>query len=339
MELPITYILDKFYTYVGGPKYKRTGNLYYGSCPVCREGGLWLKKKRLYYLVDRNQIFCQREQKSWTPLQWIMQVTGDSYYTVIKEASEYDSTINEIVARYEKKKKEVKLIKSVHILPHDSINLTDRVQLQFFAKDKVVNDCLAYLQGRRLVTAVNKCRAFYVSLTDKVHKNRLCIPFHDENGKIVFYQTRAIYKKDEEPAKYLSKVGGTKSVFGVDRVDPNFDYIFIFEGPIDSMFVKNGIAMGSLDLSELQEQQLARFPLHKRIWVIDNQLDNENVVKKYKDLIERGERVFFMPAKFTEKDLNEICMNYKLDKISPNFLIKNSAAGMEALLKLNHCKQ
>ena len=339
MNLPIAYIIDKFFTYAGNPKFNKFTNVYQGSCPICREGKSWLKKRRCYYIVDKNQICCQNENKIWSPLKWIMEVTGDSYYKVIKEASEYDSTINEIITRYETKKQEIKIIKSTHILPHDSINLTDRVQIQYYKDNKIVQDCIDYINQRRLFTAVNKCKSFYISLTDKIHKNRLCIPFFDENNKIVFYQTRAIYKKDEDPSKYLSKYGGTKSVFGIDKIDPNFDYIFIFEGPIDSMFVKNGVAMCSLTPNEFQTDQLSKFALHKKIWVLDNQLDNTDVHNKYKDLIEKEERIFFMPPKFKEKDLNEICVKYKLDKISPNFFVKNSFTGIKAQLKLNHSIQ
>jgi hypothetical protein len=71
-------------------------------------------------------------------------------------------------------------------------------------------------------------------------RNRLhgFVDDYDENGKIIFYQTRAIYKKDETPAKYLSKVGGNKSIYGISNIDQNIDYLFMFEGPIDAMFVK-----------------------------------------------------------------------------------------------------
>jgi len=333
MNLPLPYIIDTIYKYTRKPIYKKTQKVYNFSCPICGEGKS-KNRKRGYFIINKNQFFCQNEQRSWSPLKWIMEVTGDSYYTVTKEASEYESDVDDVLRQYEDRKKEVKFLKHTSSLPNDSINLLDDTQTHFYRDDRAVKAVLSYIKQRRLNVAINRCKTFYISLNDKIHKNRLCIPFFDENGKIIFYQTRALFEKDEEFGKYLSKVDADKSVFGIDKIDSEFPHILIFEGPIDSMFVKNGVAICGLVLTELQKKQLTKYPLHKKIWVLDNQLDNEDVKKKYQDLIEQGETIVIWPNKFKEKDLNEICVKYKLNKISPQFLIKNSFNGLNASIKL-----
>ena len=45
--------------------------------------------------------------------------------------------------------------------------------------------------------AINRPNNFYISLNDKVHKNRIVIPFYDDNRKIIHYQTRTILEVDE----------------------------------------------------------------------------------------------------------------------------------------------
>jgi hypothetical protein len=332
MDLPLQYIVDKFYQYGGGPKYKRFSNTYEASCPICREGNSWLKKKRLYFVVDENRLFCQNEQRSWSPIEWIKQVSGLTFYEILSEAGEFNESLDSIISR---RKTEEKKKVNVNSLPFDSINLFDPLQVKYHKDSQVVIDCLKYIQKRRMDKAINRPRTFYTSLTDQVHKNRLCIPFINKDGKIVFYQTRAIYKADESPAKYLSKINADKSIFGINNIDVNIDYLFIFEGPIDAMFVKNGIAIGGIEMTDKQEEELQPFSLQKKIWVMDNPYQDEAGKKKICKLIERGESVFIPPDDFKQfKDLNELCVSYGTDFIGMGYLVKNSFKGMEALYKL-----
>ena len=93
--------------------------------------------------------------------------------------------------------------------------------------------------------------------------------------------------------------------------------------------------MAGISLSDKQEEELKSYIFHKKIWILDNQLDNSNVKEKLNELIERGETIFIWPDKFKDfKDLNEICQKYKLNQISPKFFIENSYSGVEALLKI-----
>lgn len=331
MDLPLNYIVDKFYQYGGQPRFKQYRNVYEAGCPVCREGKSWGRKRRLYYLVRDNYLTCKNCQRTWSPMSWIQEVAGLTYLEVIEEAKEYDDSLDEILQRYTPETKRL----NRYTLPKDCINLMDERQVNYYRNVPEVKLALKYLNERRMLSAVNRPKAYYTSVKDIVHSGRLIIPFADETGQIIFYQSRALTKEGEDYGKYLSKSDSEFSVFGIDRVDLNYDYIFQFEGPIDSMFVKNGVGMGGLSLTELQYEQLERYRLHKKIWVLDNQLDNKDVLQKYHQLIEMGERVFVCPSKFDEfKDLNEICVHYGLDQISPKFFIDNSYSGMPAMMEL-----
>ena len=63
----------------------------------------------------------------------------------------------------------------VETLPKDSINLSDKFQLDYYNSNSVVTAVRYLIKERRLDTAVNKPNNLYVSLVDKVHKNRLGI--------------------------------------------------------------------------------------------------------------------------------------------------------------------
>ena len=336
MNLPVNYVIDKIYKYAFQPKHK-SNNSYNFGCPVCREGDSKYRKKRGYFFVREEYFFCHNCQHSWSPISWIQTVSGLTAPEIYEEASSYTHSLDEVLNKHQPTTEEPLVSnKRAFVLPFDSINLTDPIQTQFYAENKVVRDCLRYINDRLLFRAINRPRTYYVSLYDKLHKNRLCIPFHDENGKIIFYQTRAVYKEDEEPAKYLSKVGATKSVFGIDRIVSSLDYIFIFEGPIDSTFVRNGVAMGGLSMNDVQKKQMGNYRLFTKIWVLDNQLENKAVFKKYEELIEAGERIVIWSPEFKAyKDLNEWCVATKNISIDPKVLIDNSYVNLQAHIKLS----
>jgi hypothetical protein len=331
MELSFSYTLDQIFRYGYKPKFKKHSNVYNYSCPICKEGSSLGKKARGYFLVKENYFICHNCQKTWKPIDWIKEVSNKTYKEIIKESDNYTDSLHVILEQ----RPQVERKRNLSTLPHNCINLSDPVQLTFYKNNIIVQDVLEYINKRRLFTAINRAKTFYVSLTDKHHKNRLIIPFYNELGKIVFYQSRAIYKKDEDFSKYLSKVSSEFTVFGIDKINPKIDYLFLFEGPIDSMFVKNGLGLGGLRITELQKQQLTKYRFHNKIWILDNQLDNKNVIKKYQELIDKQEKIFCIPEKFKQfKDLNEMCIEYKLDQVSPKFIINNSFTGMQAKIRL-----
>jgi hypothetical protein len=231
-----------------------------------------------------------------------------------------------------------KPLKKQPSLPEDCINLFDPIQLEFYKKDHIVQTAIAYLKGRRLLTAVNKPSAFYISLKDYTHKNRLVIPFLDTSENFIHYQSRRIFAWDEKP-NYLSKFNSDKSIFGIDRVNSEYDDVFIFEGPLDACFVRNGVAVAGINeghhrFTPIQLDQLEELKLYKKIWVLDNQWIDKASRAKTLVLLEQGECVFIWPEKFKQfKDFNELCVYCGLDEIKHEFIKKNSTCGRGAIVK------
>lgn len=334
IKLPNEYVINKFYQYSGFPKYNKYNQSYQACCPICREdnGKYWGKRKRLYYFPNEHYLYCHNCVKSWTPIKWIMEVTNSSFKEVLNEAEDGYDTINIL-----EDIKPTPVNKPAASLPENSINLSDPQQIEFYKNSNIVKDCIQFIIDRRLDNAVNRPDRLYMSLTDPIHKNRLCIPFVNNLNKIEFYQTRAIYKKDEEQkAKYLSKINSEKTIFGLNKIYSNLDNIFIFEGPIDAMFIKNGIAVGGINLTPKQSSQLNTFAFHKKIWVPDCQYIDEAGYDNTMSLLNRGESVFIWPEDFNQyKDINEICMSNSLYEISHNFILKHTYSGTEGLDKLS----
>lgn len=316
MKIPETYVLSKFYAYSGEPEFKKYDNVYNAGCPVCREGKSWGKKKRLFYYPSTNTFYCFNCGHSWNALNWITEVCKLSreeiYSEIIQNKSDFD-----ITDKIEYKKSDKKILPD---LPYDSINLFDKIQRNFYEDNFYFEKAIEYIEKRKLDSAVNKSPNLYISLTDIIHKNRVCIPFQDRNGKIVFYQTRCL---DDSIPRYLGKLKSDKTLFGIDRVDENIDYIFIFEGPIDAMFVKNGVGAAGLNLTKTQITQLAEFPFHKKIWVLDNPKYDQTANQKTLEMLNKGYTIFNWPESMDYKDFNDMAVKENLTEIDYNLILEN----------------
>lgn len=338
-DLPHEYVVTKFYELGFYPKQNKYNNTYQCCCPVCREGDNFGKKKRCFYLPDREQIYCHNCGRGWKPYNWVSEVGGLTYDEIWDEIEKNEFDILEKIDLDDEKQ----VIKSPS-LPEDCINLFDPVQLAYWINDEKIKIVMKYITHRRLCRAKNKPDALYISFKDRVHKNRLIFPFKDEKGKILFYQSRKIFDWDEGP-KYTSKLNADKTVCGLDKIDMALDSIFIFEGPIDSFFVRNGVAVGGINkgsqsLTPTQQEQLDSLKFFQKIWCLDSQWQDETSMVKTQLLIEQGETVFIWPEKFgtVYKDLNELCVAHEINGVSPKWIKENSSQGAAALMKLNLIK-
>jgi hypothetical protein len=339
MILPTDYVILKFFELGYQPLRNKYNNTYKCGCPICKEGTSFGKKRRCYFIPEKNNIFCHNCGWSSTPLKWICQVSGVTTIDVINELKE--NTFSEIT-----EVNEVITPIKVKTLPEDCINLSDYNQREFYKDNEAVKVCTNLINHRRLATAVNRTTALYISLKDKVHKHRLIIPFFDEKGDIVYYQSRGIFAHDKKP-KYISKIAGVRSLFNLDKISSNSEFVYIFEGPINAFFTRNSVAVAGITegkqmFGTLQQQQINTIlKFHKRIWVLDSQwLDNASLVKT-EYLLKNGESVFIWPENLGKrfKDFNDIAIYCKIDEIKEDFIQKNTCSELTGILKLANIKK
>lgn len=315
MDIPESYIIQKFFSCAVEPTYRKDTGTYNAGCPICKEGTSLGRKKRLFFYTKTKSFFCFNCNKSWTPLMWISEackISPKDIYNEIRNKSSHIDITDRLYSTARTRKE--------HTLPYDSINLLDSLQVSRCSNNEYVQAALHTIKHRRLDTAINKSKTYYLSLTDYTHKNRLCIPFYDREGNIVYYQSRAL---DSSLPKYLSKVG-EKEIYGINNIDSECDYLFIFEGPIDAMFVKNGLGVTGLNLTNKQQKTLSQFPLFKRIWVTDNQYLDVAAKEKTDNLLNAKMPVFIWPKNINVKDFNALAVFLKQDFISHKFILKHT---------------
>jgi hypothetical protein len=340
IPIPEQYVVQKFYECVSYPSYNKFSKTYNGACPFCKEGNSFGKKTRFFYIVEKELAYCHNCGYSKKAFNFLVDVTGKSFPEIINEIKQGSF---EVIKDTPKPTPTLPPTKS---LPDDCINLSDDNQLKFHSNNPVVKICLDVIQSRKLNTAVNRPKTFYLSLIDKVHKNRLVLPFYDENGSIIFYQSRTLLPEDAKlRPKYLGKPGGTRSLYGIHNIDLTMDHVFIFEGPIDSYFIKNGLAVCGIteennkDFNELQRQQIATLPTFTKVWCLDNQWSDNTSLKKSFLLADANEKVFIWPEELKRyKDINEYCIDKNINGIDPQFIVDNTFTGLKARIMLTNIK-
>jgi len=126
---------------------------------------------------------------------------------------------------------------------------------------------------------------------------RMIIPFRKEDGTIFAYQGRAFGK---EPQKYITIILDKEcpKIFGLDRVDTSRS-IHVVEGPFDSLFIENCIAVAQSDLRVPQYKD-------KAVLIPDNEPRNKQVCRQVEQCIEDGYSVALWPHGVKEKDINDM---------------------------------
>lgn len=134
-----------------------------------------------------------------------------------------------------------------------------------------------------------------------IDEARIIIPIYRDQ-KLVGFQGRTL---GPSSAKYITIVldeTATPLIYGFDEVNWNSKF-FVFEGPIDSMFIPNSIAVcGSSLLSVIET---VNFPKSYGTLVFDNEPRNKDIVNGIRKAIKAGYRVCIFPATFRSKDVGE----------------------------------
>jgi hypothetical protein len=328
-QLSESFVRNYFFTYAEAPRHNKGLRNYQGGCPMCREGKSWKRKHRFYYIPEKNLVFCQNCGYSKPPILWISDVTGRHVKDIYKEFKETSQDIS--VAFAEKTNQTI--TKKALELPFDAFDLSNTMEIERWRKmgRTAFEPALSEIHRRKLDVAVNRGKLFF-SFTDYSHSNRIIIPFYDFYGKLTYFQSRAV-GECSDGERYISSGGYDKTIYGIERIDIEKPYIFIQEGPFDTFFLKNSVAVGGINeksdtlFTLVQKKQLDELFGIKRIWILDNQNIDSSAANKLKILDRLHESYFIWPnipelAKI--KDLNDYCISTNTIEVKEDFIIENS---------------
>ena len=159
---------------------------------------------------------------------------------------------------------------------------------------------------------------------------RVVIPFFDREGKFFAFQGRAFGK--EQPKYITIKFDESKQkIYGLDRVDLNKP-VMITEGPIDSLFLDNAIALAGADaVVNIQQKQCTM--------IFDNEPRNKQIIDRMKKVVDKKFNLVVWPKLLKYKDINDmIIAGYTSAKIQ-TIISNNTYCGLEALQQINDWKK
>lgn len=159
-------------------------------------------------------------------------------------------------------------------------------------------------------------------------ESRIVLPLKTIDGKVFGFQGRSL--EQNAKLRYITTILDSEhpKVFGLDRVN-NEKTVYVTEGPFDSLFVENGIAMcgADVDLSDFDWDF---------VYIYDNEPRNTDIHKRMAKTISKGNKIVIWPNTIKDKDINDMIMSGH----DPQDIInKNTFQGMEAQLKFIEWKK
>jgi hypothetical protein len=198
-----------------------------------------------------------------------------------------------------------------------------------------------YISGRQIHESQLKYIWFTPVFWEKLHQlkpeqkireghdePRVIFPIMDTtNTYMVGLQGRAL--DPEAKLRYVDCqiIKGEPRLFGQERINRH-STVIVLEGPVDSFFVDNSIALcgASKNPEGIPED---------RVFYLDQEPRNPHIMERYKSLIDQGERMVMLPDEFFDLDANDI---FKIKGWSrqefKEFVLTHTKSGLRAKLKL-----
>ena len=170
---------------------------------------------------------------------------------------------------------------------------------------------------------------------ENLHKDdqRLVIPFYDSKKNLIAIQGRALGKSE---LRYITiKLNDDfDKVFGLDRINQD-EMIYVVEGPIDSMFLKNAVATADANLESITKL----FDKSQVTLVFDNEPRNKQIVEKINLAIDNHFNVVIWPEFIDSKDINEMVLDgFSPDEIQ-DIISKNTFVNLRAKMEFVNWKK
>ena len=312
-------------------KFKRVKpHLYNFRCPICGDSQKNKNKARGYfYQVKNNTNFkCHNCGINISFNNFLKQVdepthkqyafekfkeghTGKNFVTSTPE--EVFQNIKEVKRKFKKK---IKI---------DLPSAFDVLASQSYLHGRAIFEGDFYY-ARRFKEFVNTIKPkFFDDLS--FDDSRIIIPLV-KDSELIGIQGRSL---GPSSVKYITVMlnDDAPKLYGFDEIDEK-EPIYIVEGPFDSTFLDNSIAMVGADLD------IGSFGWSNYIWVFDNEPRNREITDRISKTIDRGDKVVIWPSNIREKDINDmvLCGHQVKDVVK-----YNTYQGLEAKLNFTTWKK
>lgn len=202
------------------------------KCNVCGDSEHDEFKKRGYILKTNNPwvYYCHNCHESTTVIKWMKQHFVVQYKNMMIDIMRNNKSVEQQDYNFKIKK--------------CASERDERLDTIGFKKLTKFDDCVKYCENRKIPKEIYS-NWFYC--TSGIFYGRIIITFRDNFGKIYNYQGRSFNNKNG--VKYLTRFGEHNSIYNYYNVDKSKP-VPVLEGPIDSDFVENSIAVMGLKVGD-----------------------------------------------------------------------------------------
>lgn len=211
------------------------------------------------------------------------------------------------------------IFESIHELPQD-------------------HQAVSYLRSR-MIPERSWSRIFYTPIFKEVSRffnperfkdfkrdeERIIFPLM-RDGKMHGFQGRSIEKDARVRYYTIMRNLGECKLFGLDSVDSSKTVILV-EGPIDSLFLENSVALSSVN-------NYTQVPFKDRVFYMDQEPRNRDVVSVMRRMLNSGERVVMLPEEYHERDVNELVLDGMTPSRIQELALNNAYQGQRGLMRL-----
>lgn len=326
------YIDLKYINYISNrlPLFKRKSDyLFNFRCTICGDSSSKKNKARGYFYKIKNDMFmkchnCGLSIHFGTFLKQTDQTLYSQYAleryadgaSPRKAHKTPQFTFKEPVV--EKKTPLDELFERV-----DSLS-EDHIVIKFCKGRKIPEDTFNRLY---FIDNIKKVEQLSDKMKDRIQgeEPRLVIPLYDAKLQLAGITCRAL---GSETLRYITvKIKSDELlVFGRESLNPK-KHIYVTEGPIDSLFLPNSIAVVGTGFNKLEQLE---YPKDSMTIVVDNQPRNKEVCKVIENLIEKNYNIVIWPQSLHEKDVNDMVKAGKSPSSVKNLIDKNTFNGLQA---------
>jgi hypothetical protein len=291
---------------------KKTDVLWNFRCPYCMDSKKKSSKSRGYMYRKNNDLFfkCHNCTKGTTMSNFIQSLDPILHKEYVLERFRSGDTHPN--HNYKKpvllssKTEDIFRSKRKNIYEISGLDPIDTLPDGHFAKSYIQNRKIPKEHWNKL-HFTNDFKKFVQSINPEKSSNlkskdpRIVIPFFDETGSLIAVQGRAL---EDSVARYITIKTNelNKKIYGLERLNKN-NKIWIFEGPIDSLFIPNSLATAGSELTSL----LKEFP--EATFVFDNEPSNKEITENMSRVIDSGSKIVIWDKENKNKDINDMVLS------------------------------
>lgn len=311
---------------------RKKEDLYNFRCPLCGDSQKNKTKSRGYVYRKKNDYFymCHNCGAGTSFYNFLNQVDPNLSQEYTMERYKDGNTTNQPEPNFEEFKskpvfKQKLDLPSIESLPKDH-----------FAKVYVESRLIPEKHHSQLYFASDfKKFVHSIGVEKELHENdqRLVIPFYDKDNNLIGVQGRAL---GESKLRYITirLHESNPKLFGMNNIDEE-ERICVVEGPIDSLFLDNAVAVASSNLESVTEI----YDKSKVVLVFDNEPRNKEIVKLMEHAIEEHFNICIWPEMIDEKDINDMVMNGFTTEDLQDIIDKNTFVNLRAKMEFVNWKK